>query len=128
MTHLVKTPMGLWSSRTFNQDGQCYYNQMGHATYLSTIFYNLPTYLPTYRPTYLPAITYLSTTYLPSFLPTYYNLPTYLPTYYNLFTYLPTRLPPYIFIYLLATHLLAYPPTTHLLTLTIYLLTYLIVS
>jgi hypothetical protein len=58
--------MGFWSNITFNQDGQCYYNQMGHPTYLLT-YYNLPTY----------------------YLPTYYNLPTFV------FTYLlqPIRLP-----------------------------------
>jgi hypothetical protein len=74
---------------------------MGHPTYLSTIFYNLPTNL---------------LTYLPSYLPTYYNLPTFI------FTYLfqPTNLLTYLCIYLPITTYLSTHPPTYLLTYTTY--------
>jgi len=49
MTPLIKMANGvLVKFRTFNQDGQCYYSQMGHPTYLSTMFYNIPTNLGTF--------------------------------------------------------------------------------
>jgi hypothetical protein len=51
-----------------NQDGQCYYSQMGHPTYLSTTFYNLSTYLSTYLLTYLPTYLLQPITYLPTYL------------------------------------------------------------
>jgi hypothetical protein len=118
MTTLVKMAHGVLLSKTFNQDGQCYYSQMGHPTYLSTIFYNLPTYLPIDLPTYstICLFTYFhiylpTTTYWPSYLPIYYNLPTYLPTFYNLITHPPTYLPTY---YKLFNHPPIYLPTiTH---------------
>jgi hypothetical protein len=46
MTPLVKMANG--DFRTFNRDGQCYYSQMEHPTYLSTMFYNIPTNLGTF--------------------------------------------------------------------------------
>jgi hypothetical protein len=62
--------------------------KMGHPTYLSTIVYNLLTFLPTY---------YNPFTHLHTYLPTYYNLLTYLPTHPHIYlptiTYSPTHPP-----------------------------------